>query len=71
MKFYQQEGTKLNRTQLHQSDHICECCQEYNHSAHTFLHDDAECQRCGQLCCCDCHRDPRTAPKPQQEEETE
>jgi hypothetical protein len=56
MKFYQQEGLKLNRSHLAESDHICTCCQSYDHAAATYHPDDIECPDCGALCCCDCHR---------------
>lgn len=56
MKFFNQTGSKLVQTSLSDSDHVCECCQEYSHGAASFLHDDVECKRCGALCCCSCHR---------------
>lgn len=59
MKFYQQQGSSLVRTHLHQSDNICECCQGFDHGAQEYHHDDAECPRCHSLCCCGCHRPSR------------
>lgn len=58
MKFYNQQGAGLKRTNLHESDNVCECCQEYSHPAKDYLHDDAVCPRCHSLCCCGCHREP-------------
>lgn len=56
MKFYQQEGASLKRTNLAESDHICECCEDFTHGSHESLHDDAVCAKCSSLCCCSCHR---------------
>ena len=64
MKFFQQVGTELKHTNLHESGHICECCEELEHKAQDYHPDDVECLRCKALCCCGCHRDPDTAPKP-------
>lgn len=59
MKFYQQEGTALKRTYLHESGNICKCCEDILH-AHTDdtrkLPDDVECEKCHALCACSCHR---------------
>lgn len=61
MKFFVQEGTGLKQTNLNESDNVCVCCQTFDHGAADLLHDDVECPRCGALCRCACHREPRSA----------
>lgn len=61
MKWFIQNGSKLERTSLAESDHICQCCQGYNHGATDYERIDVECKQCGQLCCCSCHVKPNQA----------
>lgn len=58
MKFYNQHGAGLQRTNLHESDNVCDCCQSFDHAATEWFHDDVMCAKCHSLCRCGCHRSP-------------
>lgn len=61
MRFYNQQGANLLRTNLAESDNICDCCQQFAHEAREYMPDDIECPDCGKLCKCACHRPAKPA----------
>lgn len=67
MKTYQQEGFNLVLKPMMESGNICQCCDKYEHEAeevHELGVDDFECQVCGMLCACKCHRDAKSEEVP-------
>lgn len=61
MKWFQQQGSKLERTYLNESGNVCKCCEHFLHTEtdqnlHGSSPFDEECDKCGALCSCLCHK---------------